>query len=139
MRRTAYTLLIATVLLGPLAACSEAKSPGAATAAGPAKVDPKIIIREPQWTQRPTPAQIAQLKPAASADFKLSAVASLWCVAQADGSLGACQIDWQDPPGMGFGEAAMKAAPLFRMAPSDRLGSIEGRPVQAQINWPKPG
>ena len=130
--------LLPCVLLIGLSACGEGASPADAAKTGPAKVDPKIIIREPTWVQRPTADQIAALRPAAADSFKLSAVASLWCVAQADGSLTACQIDWQDPPAMGFGDAALKAAPLFRMSPADSHGLVEGRPVQAQVNWPKP-
>jgi protein TonB len=126
------------VLLVVLCACGDGGKSAAPAPAPAAKVDPKVIIREPEWTRRPTAAEVAALRPPQAAEFKLSAVAGLWCTAQADGSLADCQIDWQDPPGMGFGDAAMKAAPLFRMAPTDSYGLVEGRPVQAQVTWPKP-
>ncbi len=101
----------------------------------PAKVAPTEIIREPVWTRRPTPAEIEALRPKQAAGFKLSAVANLWCVARADGTLADCQIDWQDPPGMGFGEAALTGAPLYQIAATDKLGPVEGRPVEVRFSW----
>lgn len=131
MRRS--LLAVALILL-----CScGAPSRESVTPAAPAKVDPSVVIREPVWTSRPSAQEIAALRPKAASGFKLSAVAGLWCVAQADGSVSQCQVDWQDPRGMGFGEAALKAAPLFRMETSDRHGLVEGRPVQVQLTWPR--
>lgn len=127
--------LLALTVLTLLVGCGEAPAPSTAAKA-PA---PTEIIREPTWVRKPTPAEIAALRPAQAADFKLSAVANLWCTAAADGTLRSCQIDWQDPPALGFGEAALQAAPLFRMQPTDKHGPVEGRPVEAMITWPKPG
>ena len=121
-----------------LCSCGGEPPSSSKEAAAPAKVDPAVIIREPTWTRRPTPEEIAALRPAAAADLELSAVAGLWCIAQGDGAVADCQVEWQDPRGMGFGEAALKAAPLFRMATADRHGLVDGRPVQVQVTWPRP-
>ena len=125
------------VLAAALLCACEGRAPAPPIGA-PGKVDPKVIIREPEWVRKPTREEVAALRPAAAKDFKLSAVANMWCTAKADGTLDACQLDWQDPPGLGFGEAAMKTVPLWKMKTADRHGLVEGRPVEAQVTWPKP-
>ena len=104
----------------------------------PAAVNPKEIVREPTWVRRPTVEQIEALRPDAAKGLKLSGLANLWCVAKADGTLAECQLDWQDPPGLGLGDAALELAPLFQIGPSDRLGLVEGRPVQVRVAWKGP-
>jgi len=127
-------LILAAACL-TLAAC-EPREP--APAPGPAKVDPKEIVREPTWVKRPTVAQIEALRPKAAKGLKLSGLANLWCVAKADGTLTDCQLDWQDPPGLGLGDAAMELMPLYQIGPADRLGLVEGRQVQVRVAWKGP-
>lgn len=124
---------VLAVLTLLIASCDRERAAPAPVA--PAKVDAKEIIRGAVWTRKPTQADVEALRPAAAANLKLSAVANLWCVAQADGTLGDCRSEWQDPPGLGLDEAALQAAALYRIAPADNVGLVEGRPVEVRFTW----
>ncbi|WP_426009404.1 TonB family protein [Caulobacter sp. DWR2-3-1b2] len=49
--------------------------------------------------------------------------AKLWCTVTREGLLQACTIAEESAPGLGFGEAALKLAPLFRFAPALKGGT----------------
>lgn len=127
---TKISALVLAAGLAALGACDAPPPPAA-----PQKLDSSVVINEPVWIRRPDAAAIASLRPAGTAKLKVSAIANLWCRAQADGTLTDCQIDWQDPPGLGFGEAALEGAPMWRMEPADEAGAVTGRPVEVRMSW----
>ena len=52
------------------------------------------------------------------------------------GGLEACTIKSEDPPGYGYGAAALALAPIFRMPAVDMDGRpVAGRMVQIPILW----
>lgn len=61
------------------------------------------------------------------------------CKAGVDGLLHDCKVQSETPQGMGFGEASMRAAELYRVKP----GTVDGKPVESPvvipIIWRAPG
>src|SRR4051794_38137713 len=55
--------------------------------------------------------------PAAAQALNLPGRAILSCKASAEGALSNCKLVSEDPEGWGFGEAALKMAPLVNMGP----------------------
>jgi protein TonB len=65
--------------------------------------------------------------------------ATLECVVTAKGLLDSCRVLAETPKGVGFGEAAIRMAILFRMKPETRSGnSVEGGVVKLPINFRLP-
>ncbi|MGH7022952.1 MAG: hypothetical protein ACREEB_05075 [Caulobacteraceae bacterium] len=96
------------------------------------------LIADPVWLAAPSFARLAALFPAqASAKSVTSGVGVAACTVGADGSLGACQpFGPGEPPGLGFSEAAAKAAPEMRMAPwTDDGGPVDGAAVHVAIRF----
>jgi protein TonB len=76
-----------------------------------------LLTGTPQWSERP-----AQLPwTPHRTDLPTSALVVLDCLISEDGRL-ACQIVNEDPPGWGFGEAALRLSSQLRMAPTTREG-----------------
>ena len=63
------------------------------------------------------------------------------CVVNADGTLRDCVLLKEDPPGYGFGRAALDAARYFRMKPATQDGKpVAGGRVRIPMDWkPTPG
>ncbi|RYF93754.1 MAG: TonB family protein [Caulobacteraceae bacterium] len=100
----------------------------ALTLAGPAvAVTPEAgpLIAKPKWVRTPTGDEISRLYPKAASDKGVGGTVVVGCIVKADGALTDCEV-LQDPdPTLGFGPAAVKAALLFRMAPT----TVDGAPV----------
>ena len=92
--------------------------------APPATVPPKIIGR-PQWIARPSGRDLARVYPDRAVRLGLEGAASLSCEVTAAGTVRACAVTEETPADMGFGSAALKLAPAFRMSPQTE----DGRPV----------
>jgi hypothetical protein len=56
-------------------------------------------------------------------------MAVMRCRVALAGALSACAIVRESPRGMGFGDATLRMAPLFRMKP----GTVNGTPVAGAI------
>jgi len=96
----------------------------AVAAAQAAPADPPIT--KPSWAQTPTADQLAYLYPRAAVHAgRPVGQGVMACDVGAKGQLENCSVQQEDPPGLGFGEAALKAAKYFRMEPKDSAG----RPV----------
>jgi TonB family protein len=80
----------------------------------------------PNWIALPEAAALANAFPAKAraAGLKSSRVV-LGCVAGATGGLEACELQSEDQPGFGFGQAAMALVPAFRL----KTWSDDGRPM----------
>jgi TonB family protein len=98
-------------------------------------------IVAPLWLTSLDPAVLTQLFPPAAAQKGVHAgfgVAD--CSVAADGSLTACRaFGAGEPPGLGFSEAAAKAAPSLRMSPwTDAGGPVDGALVRVPIRFNQP-
>jgi protein TonB len=64
--------------------------------------------------------------------------ASIRCVVRTTGDLSDCKLVFEDPPGQGFGAAALKLSSRFHMKPALRNGQpVEGI-VTIPIKWVLP-
>ena len=75
------------------------------------------LIDDPQWVERPSPAQINRLYPLAAASANQSGIAHVACVARWDGALEDCRLLSETPGGLDFGAATLAAARHHRLAP----------------------
>lgn len=97
--------------------------PGASTPAQPARA---------VWAKRPSGAQLAAVYPATAQRRNVSGTVSMSCVIQPDLSL-SCTVARENPPGFGFGAAALRVAQSYRAAPN----LADGRPAPgARITVP---
>lgn len=78
----------------------------------------------PVWLTQPTIADFAAIYPPEALAAGISGEATLDCLVDGAGLL-TCTVTRETPPGAGFGEAAIRASRLFRMAPEGR----DGRPT----------
>ena len=86
--------------------------------ASSASADPPRMIDKPTWVDAGSPA--ADLFPAqAKAAGLATGRVMLECTATGEGHLVDCQVAGEDPPGMGFGPAALRLAPTMAIAPTD--------------------
>jgi len=124
MTRTFLVILAAT----SLAACAGVSSPRQSAQA----VDP-------EWVKTPTAAELTALFPAEALKRRASGKAVLQCVVQNDGGLRPCTVTSETPEGLGFGEAAMQASPLFQVAMRTRDGrNLRGATVTAPVTFTAP-
>jgi TonB family protein len=65
--------------------------------------------------------------------------ATIACLVTALGKLKGCRVESEDPPGLGFGDAALKMSVLFKMRPATENGtSVEGGTVRVPITFKLP-
>jgi protein TonB len=74
------------------------------------------VVTDPQWAKKPTDAEIQALFPAEAKRMQVNGQAVLQCVIQQEGGLRPCSVVSETPAKMGFGDAALKAAPMFQVA-----------------------
>jgi hypothetical protein len=90
--------------------------------------------------RRVTPAETAAVFPKAAFDQKISGSAVLNCTADEAGREVDCRIVEEDPPGMGFGEAALVLVTKERVKTKDASGaSIIGRRFETAFEFLAPG
>jgi protein TonB len=93
----------------------------------PVAVDPPpapptpSVITDPQWLERPNARDFARYYPERALEREVTGRASLDCIVAADGRI-SCTVTSEDPPGYGFGEAALRISRHFRMSPQTRDG-----------------
>ena len=80
-----------------------------------------------EWRTRPLP-DYPDKAQAAGVD---AGAATLACITSPEGRLGPCEIISEDPPGMGFGDAAAKSALRARVYPS----TIDGVPQGGRMRF----
>lgn len=79
-----------------------------------------------RFIEGPTSRQIADAAPAAARRARVDGMVTLRCIIGLDSRLENCRVVSETPPGMGFGEAAVRVATSrFRFSPPTR----NGRPV----------
>src|SRR5665213_874571 len=92
------------------------------------------IITMPDWSAKPTGEDLAGVYPEAAMKAGLEGRATIACVTTADGLLADCQVVAEDPPGAGFGDAALTLSARFRMRPMTKDGhAVAGGKVRIPI------
>ncbi|AZS19474.1 TonB family protein [Caulobacter sp. FWC26] len=81
---------------------------------------------KPDWLEIPSGDDMAAFYPARAARREISGKVTMVCTVKADGRLSDCRIAAEAPKGEGFGQAALRLAPKFRMIPPDDLRSSAG-------------
>jgi TonB family protein len=94
----------------------------------------------PETARRVTPAEKAAVFPKAAFDQKISGSATLDCTADDQGREIDCRIIKENPPGLGFGDAAMAVVAKERVKTKDGAGaSIVGRRFESSFSFLAPG
>lgn len=78
----------------------------------------------PLWLQHPNADDIQKVYPRAAQPNRDTGVVELVCKVNAESRLEDCKIGSETPPDLGFGEAALKLAPKFKMRKT-----VNGKPV----------
>jgi beta-lactamase regulating signal transducer with metallopeptidase domain len=86
----------------------------AAWASQPAR---SVTFVRPDWSSRPTGADLVRFYPAKALAQELTGIAVMRCRVQRTGALSACAVIREAPLGAGFGKATLQMAPLFKMKP----------------------
>lgn len=99
---------------------------------GPA-VAPAPVITNPVWLSRPGAREFERFYPERARERGRDGRVTLDCVVAANGAI-ACAVARETPEGWGFGAAALKIAPAFRLAPRMEDGRpTEGGTVRVDI------
>jgi len=76
-------------------------------------------VYKPDWMEQPSAGDMAWAYPPAAARKGLTGKAVIRCAVTPDGGLKDCKVAREEPADQGFGAAALKLAPGFRMIPPD--------------------
>src|SRR5690348_14301195 len=85
--------------------------------------------RQPDWVKTPSARDLAAVWPAAALKEGEGGKAIIACIVTVQGTLRACRVESEDPPGKGFGGAAIALSSQFLMKPALK----GGQPVEAGV------
>jgi periplasmic protein TonB len=102
----------------------------------PPQPAPPSVITSPDWLTRPGADEFSRFYPQAALDRNASGAATLACTVSASGAVRGCQVAEETPKGLGFGDAARKLVPYFKLRPQLRDGTpVDGASVRIPIRF----
>ena len=108
-------------------------SPGGAVSATPLPQPPLIAM--PQWIKQPIDDDYAKYYPLRAKQLGAGGRVTLNCAVTGAGTLADCTVA-EDKPGYGFGDATLRIAKLFKMAPQTADGlPVTGGRFMTVIIW----
>ena len=99
----------------------------------------------PDWLRLPTGNDVVHYYPEQARLKSIGGRAVISCKVSADLHVEACTVISEDPPGFGFGDAAIKLSKLFIMKPNGRdgtpavIGASVTLPIRFEVPEPEPG
>lgn len=94
------------------------------------------VITQPDWIRKPNAEQLSDFYPKAAAAFDRAGRVTLDCKVRSDGTLEACRVADESPPGEGFGDAALRMTGIFQMKPFTLDGrAVSGARIYIPINF----
>jgi TonB family protein len=94
--------------------------------------------RAPDWLIKPDGALVARFYPIKAQREGVEGGATILCVVGLDTRLNSCRVVFEDPPGYGFGAAALDIAGEMRMAPTIRNGLPQESSVRVPLVFRMP-
>ena len=108
-------------------------------AAEVAQAPPGMVIENPEWTAKPTGADVARYYPERAQRLEKTGNVTLQCSVTAKGTVSGCSVLSEDPSDFGFGDAAIKLSRLFKMKPKTLDGApVEGGTVRIPLSFRLP-
>ncbi len=113
----------------------QAASPASSQAAAGGPSAPTSVT-DASWLRKPKADDMARVFPERAVRANQGGRAAITCAVTATGDLENCRVTEESPADFGFGEAALKLAPLFKMLPTTKTGeSVAGGTINIPIRF----
>lgn len=95
------------------------------------------LIVQPDWLERPTAEALMKYYPESDAARATGGTAVINCLLTKAGRVSSCTVESETPPGLGFGQAAVKAATEFRFKPMLKdCQPVDGGKIRIPLTFP---